>query len=76
MLELKVFNDKLPIGQIVDFIRSYNITETLEGSYINNAVKSSTLYEVQKRFGLSKLDNAQLRKKDVENILNAELYFD
>ena len=76
LLELKVFDDKLPISQIVDFIRSYNITETLEGSYINNAVKSTVLYSVQKRLGLAKLDNAQLRKKDVENILNAELYFD
>jgi transposase len=76
LLELKVFNDELPISQIVDFIRSYNITETLEGSYINNAVKSTVLYSVQKRLGLTKLDNAQLRKKDVENILDAELYFD
>lgn len=76
LLELKVFKDELPIGQMVDFIRNYNITETLEGSFINNATKSKALFDIQKRFALSKLDNIQLRKKDIENILNAELFFD
>lgn len=76
LLELKVFNDELPIGQIVEFIRNYNITETLEGSFINNATKSNALYVIQKRYGLLKLDNVQLRKKDIVNILNAELFFD
>ncbi len=76
LIELKVFNDELPIGQIIEFIRNYNITETLEGSFINNATKSNTLSIIQKRYGLSKLDNIQLRKKDVENILNCELFFD
>ncbi len=76
LLELKVFNDELPIGQIVDFIRNYNITETLEGSFINNATKSNPLFIIQNRFALSKLDNVLLTKKDVLNILNAELFFD
>ena len=76
LIELKVFNDELPIGQIIEFIRNYNITETLEGSFINNATKSNTLSIIQKRYGLSKLDNIQLRKKDVENILASELFFD
>ena len=76
LLEIKVFNDELPIGQIIEFIRNYNITETLEGSFINNATKSNTLSIIQKRYGLSKLDNIQLRKKDVENILTSELFFD
>ena len=76
LIELKVFNDELPIGQIIEFIRNYNITETLEGSFINNATKSNTLSIIQKRYGLSKLDNIQLRKKDVENILTCELFFD
>ncbi len=76
LIELKAFNDELPIGQIIEFIRNYNITETLEGSFINNATKSNTLSIIQKRYGLSKLDNIQLRKKDVENILTSELFFD
>ena len=76
LIELKVFNDELPIGQIIEFIRNYNITETLEGSFINNATKSNTLSIIQKRYGLYKLDNIQLRKKDIENILSSELFFD
>ena len=64
------------MSQIIEFIRNYNITETLEGSFINNATKSKILKLIQNRYSLSKLDNFQLTKKDVENIINAELYFD
>ena len=76
LLELKVFNDTLPIGQLIDFIRKYCITETPDGSFINNATKSNVLDIIKNRYSLSNLDNAYLRKKDVENILNAELFFD
>ena len=76
LLELKVFNDTLPIGQLIDFIRKYSITETPDGSFINNATKSKVLDIIKIRYCLSNLDNAYLRKKDVENILNAELFFD
>lgn len=73
LLEIKVFNDDLPISQIVDFIRNYNLTETMDGNFINNATKSSTLNAVKKVFALSKLDNAQLKKRDIDNILNVSL---
>ena len=76
LLELKVFDDVLPIGQLVGFIRKYSITETPDGSFINNACKSNVLEAIKKRYALSKLDNAYLRKKDVDDILNAELFFD
>lgn len=76
LIELKVFGDAIPMSQIIEFIRNYNITETLEGSFINNATKSKILKLIQNRYSLSKLDNFQLTKKDVENIINAELYFD
>lgn len=76
LIELKVFNDEVPLGKIIEFIRNYNITETLDGLFINNASKSDVLTLIQKRYGLSKLDNIQLRKKDIENILNADLFFD
>lgn len=76
LLELKVFNDELPIGQIVDFIRSYSMTETPENSYISNATKSTTLNVIKSRYSLANLDNAYLAKKDVDNILNSELYFE
>ena len=75
LLELKVFNDKLLIGQLIDFIRKYCITETHDGSFINNATKSNVLDIIKNHYSLSNLDKAYLRKKDVENILNAELFF-
>ena len=76
LIELKVFNDELPIGQIIEFIREYKIAETPEKSFMNLASKTSVLKEIKTRYSLSKLDNAYLAKKDALNILNSELYFD
>lgn len=76
LLELKVFKDDLPVGQMVEFIRKYTATETPEKTYINNATSSSTLSAIKKQYGLSNLDNAYLKKKDVDNIVNAELFLD
>ena len=76
LLELKAFGDAMPIGQLIGFIRNYSITETPDGTFINNACRSDALDAVKKRYALPKLDNAYLRKKDVDDILNAELFFD
>lgn len=76
LLELKVFKDALPIGQIVDFIRGYNASEDIDGTFVNNAMDSKVLKTVKERYGLSKLDNVKLTKKDVGNIIDACLDFD
>ena len=76
LIELEVFNDELPIGQIIEFIREYKIAETPEKSFMNLASKTPVLKEIKIRYSLSKLDNAYLAKKDALNILNSELYFD
>ncbi len=76
LLELKVFKDDLPVGQLVEFIRQYKFTETPEQSYISNATDSKTLQAIKNVYGLSNLDNAYLKKKEVDFITNAELYFD
>ncbi|MEG0529207.1 MAG: transposase, partial [Bacilli bacterium] len=74
LIELKVFNDKLPIGKIVEFIRNYNISEMPDGKYVNNATNSAILKAIQDKIGIATLDNLYLRKKDVENIFKAELF--
>ena len=76
LLEFKVFKDTIPVGQLIEFIRKYNFTETPENTYISNATNSKVLEALKKTYGLSKLDNAYLKKKDIDNIINAELYFD
>lgn len=76
LLELKVFEDEIPVSQLIEFIRKYTTTETPEQTYINNATNSKTLEKIKKRYCLTNLDNAYLKKKDVENIINAELFFD
>lgn len=73
LLEIKVFKDKLPIGKIVEFIRNYKVTQTIDSSFVNNASKSATLDVIKETLGLSKIDNMFLTKKDVDNILNASL---
>ena len=64
------------IGAVIGFIRNYSITEKPNGAFINNACRSDALDAIKKRYALPKLDNAYLRKRDVDNTLNAELFFD
>ena len=66
LLELKIFKDEIPISQLFDFIRQYNITENYDGSFINASTKSSTYEKIKSTLGLSKLGNLYLSKKDVE----------
>lgn len=73
LLELKVFNDELPISRIIEFIRNYSITDTGEGTFVNNSTKSKTFLKIKDRLGLSKLGNLFLKKRDIDLLLKAEL---
>ncbi len=70
LLEIKVFEDKIPLGRLVEFIRQYSVTDTGEGTYINNAIRSKTFLEIKERLGLSKLGNLILKKRDIDLLLN------
>lgn len=71
LLEIKTFEDKIPLGRLVEFIRQYSVTDTGEGTYINNAIRSKTFLEIKERLGLSKLGNLILKKRDIDLLLNA-----
>lgn len=73
LLELKVFNDELPVGQIIDYIRDFNITEYNPNCFINNTHLRSVKNEIKSKLGLSQITSLYLNKKDVENILNASI---
>lgn len=73
LLELKIFEDKLPISQIIDFIRQYKITKNYDESYINNSTYSKTFEQIKKQLGLAKLGNLYLSKKDVDLLFQTEL---
>lgn len=73
LLELKMFNDEIPISQLFDFIRQYNITENYDGSFINSSTKSSTHEKIKNTLGLSKLGNLYLSKRDVDLLFKTEL---
>lgn len=62
-LEIKAFENKIPLGRLVEFIRHYSITDTGEGAYINNAIRSKTFLQINERFGLSKLGNLILKNE-------------
>lgn len=70
LLEIKVFEDKIPLGRLVEFIRQYSVTDTGEGTYINNAIRSKIFLEIKERLGLSKLGNLTLKKRDIDLLLN------
>lgn len=73
LLELKTFNDDIPISQIIDFIRQYTVTLNKDGSYINTSTASETYFYIKEKLGITKLGNVYLKKKDIDNILATEL---
>lgn len=73
LLELKIFNDELPIGQIIEFIRNYKITFKGNNSYINNASLSRSFSYIKEKLGLIKLGNLELFSRDLDNLFSIEL---
>ena len=71
MIEIKVFNDEIPPSKLIEFIRGFNVTQTPENSFISNATNSETLSKIKSKLCLSKLDNLYLKKKDIDNFINA-----
>ncbi len=73
LLELKVFQDVLSVGTIIEFIRDFNVTEYAQNSYVNNAHLGSVKKEIKSSIGLSNITNLYLTKKDIDSIINASL---
>lgn len=71
LLELEVFKDEIPIEQLIEFIRDYNVTENYDGTFINNALDTKTYRIVKEKYSLAKLSNVYLKLKNIENILDA-----
>lgn len=69
LLELKIFNDELPVNQIIEFIRKYSITDTGEGKYINNSTRSETFLKIKEVLDIAKLGNLFLKKHDLDVLL-------
>ncbi len=72
LMELKVFNEEICIEQLFEFMRGYTLTEDMDGNFINNALNGETHQQIKKKFGLAKLGNAYLSKKDVEKLFKYE----
>lgn len=72
LLELKVFNDELPVNQLVEFIRNYSITDTGEGTYVNNSTEGKTYRKIKDKIGTSSLGNLILKKGDLDKLLQTK----
>ena len=70
LLEIKVFQDEIPASKIYEFMREYNVTQSADGTYINNATNSFTYKRIKEKLGLLKLGNLYLKKKDIKNLLD------
>ena len=71
LLEFKVFGQTVSTAQLIDYIRSFNVTEQSNGEYINNLTKSETYQAVEKVLGIAKIGQLYLKKKDLKAILDA-----
>lgn len=72
LLEFKIFDDKIAIEQLFDFIRDYKVTENYDGSFINNATDTSTYRKIKNRLGLSRLGNVYLSRRDLDLLFETE----
>lgn len=72
LLEFKIFDDKIAIEQLFDFIRDYKVTENYDGSFINNATDTSTYRKIKNRLCLSKLGNVYLSRRDLDLLFETE----
>lgn len=72
LIEFKIFNDDIPIEQLFDFIRDYNISENYDDTFINNATASKTYFKIKDKLGLSKLGNTYLSHRDIKHLLDTE----
>ena len=73
LLELKEFNDELPLNQIITYIRDFRVTETAEKSYINTTTNNATYKKVRETLGIAKIGNLYLTEKNIFNILNSKI---
>lgn len=73
LLEIKTFEDEIPVGSLVNFIRQYTITETKEKTYINNSTKSDVYEKIKSKLGILKLGNLYLTQKDINNIFSIDV---
>ena len=73
LIEFKIFEDRIPIEQLFDFIRGYNVTENVDGSFVNNATDTPTYRAIKEKLGLAKLGNVYLTKKDLDNLFKIGL---
>ena len=71
LLEFKVFENKLNSSEIVNYIRSFNITEVDE-RFVSNILMTNTLKTVKEVTQISCIDNYYLDKKQIQKILDYE----
>lgn len=72
LLEFKIFDDKIAIEQLFDFIRDYKVTENYDGSFISNATDTSAYRKIKNRLGLSRLGNVYLSRRDLDLLFETE----
>ena len=71
LLEFKVFENKLNSSEIVNYIRSFNITEVDE-RFVSNILMTNTLKAVKEVTQISCIDNYYLDKKQLQKMLDYE----
>ena len=71
LLEFKLFENKLNSSEIVNYIRSFNITEVDE-RFVSNILMTNTLKTVKEVTQISCIDNYYLDKKQIEKMLDYE----
>ena len=67
LLEKYTFDNEISAEELVDFVREFKVTKTMDQTYVNNAMNNQTFKYIQNKLGLSKMDNLYLTQKDIKN---------
>ena len=73
VLELNVFNNKINVNGLIEFIRTYKITKESSGLYTNNALDSEVLQTIKNTLKIPCLDNLYLSAIDIEKVYQAKV---
>jgi len=73
ILELNVFNNKINVSGLTEFIRTYKITKESSGLYTNNALDSEVLQTIKNTLKIPCLDNLYLSAIDIEKVYQTKV---
>ena len=73
VLEFNIFDNKINVSELTNFIKTYKISKGSEGLYTNNAIDSEVFQTIKNTLKIPCLDNLYLNVKDIEKVYQTKV---